>query len=351
DEATTGGKVIIAGFGIGFVYYALEQILKTWKEIPTKVFGRPFEGGSVSLENNPALLGVGYIIGPRISSIMVGGGVLSYLVLIPAIKYFGAGLATPLAPETAHTIADMTVSQIQKGYILYIGAGAVAAGGIISLFRSLPIIWHGLKGGISDLRGTRSAVEDAPRVDQDLSMKWVLGGIIALLIVIMIAPQLNLRFNLLGAVLIIAFGFLFVTVSSRLTGELGSALILGPILMQLNKSGTVYAPRITFTSTEKLVGAENVVLTLDPSAPALQPFTGDFKPPQGGNYRVLQLEKSDRAAVESLKPGEYLVDGSGLVTPRSGEGAGAPVGSLKPGDYLVDDGGHIAYRTETDWPA
>src|SRR5437588_7353584 len=223
DEATTGGKVIIAGFGIGFVYYALEQILKTWKEIPTKVFGRPFEGGSLSLENNPALLGVGYIIGPRISSIMVGGGVLSYLVLIPAIKYFGSGLGAPLPPETAHTISEMTVSQIQKGYILYIGAGAVAAGGIISLFRSLPIIWHGLKGGISDLRGTRTAGEDAPRIDQDLSMKWVLGGIIALLIVIMIAPQLNLRFNLLGAVLIIAFGFLFVTVSSRLTGEVGSS--------------------------------------------------------------------------------------------------------------------------------
>jgi putative OPT family oligopeptide transporter len=223
DEATTGGKVIFTGFGIGFIYYALEQIFKTWKEIPEKIFAKPFAGGSVSLENNPALLGVGYIIGPRISSIMVGGGVLSYLVLIPAIKYFGSGLVAPLAPETAHTIADMSVSQIQKAYILYIGAGAVAAGGIISLFRSLPIIWHGLKGGISDLRGTKAAGDDAPRIDQDLSMKWVLGGIIALLIVIMIAPQLNLRFNLLGAVLIVAFGFLFVTVSSRLTGEVGSS--------------------------------------------------------------------------------------------------------------------------------
>src|SRR5947207_1883363 len=154
DEATTGGKVIFAGFGIGFIYYALEQILKTWKEIPTKVFGRPFEGGSLSLENNPALLGVGYIIGPRISSIMVAGGVLSYLVLIPAIKYFGSGLGAPLPPETAHTISEMTVTQIQKGYILYIRARAVAAGGITSLFRSLPIIRHGPKGGTSPLRAT-----------------------------------------------------------------------------------------------------------------------------------------------------------------------------------------------------
>src|SRR5205809_2641246 len=223
DEATTGGKTIITGFGIGFVYYALEQIWKTWKEYPTKVFGKPFEAGSISIENNPALLGVGYIIGPRISSIMVGGGVLSYLVLIPAIKYFGSGWTTPLSPETAHLIKDMSVTQIQKAYILYIGAGAVAAGGIISLVRSLPVIWGGLKGGLADLRTTRSASAGAPRTDQDLSMKFVLGGIIVLLLAIMLAPQLNLRFNLLGALLIVAFGFLFVTVSSRLTGEIGSS--------------------------------------------------------------------------------------------------------------------------------
>src|SRR5207247_4383291 len=223
DHATAGGKTIMAGFGIGFLYYGIQEIWKTWKEYPTKVFGRPFEAGSVSIENNPALLGVGYIIGPRIASIMVGGGVLSYLVLIPAIKYFGSGWTTPLAPETAHLIKDMTVSQIQKAYVLYIGAGAVAAGGIISLIRSLPVIWSGLKGGLADLRRTRAATAGAPRTDQDLSMKFVLGGIIALLLAIMIAPQLNLRGNLLGALLIVAFGFLFVTVSSRLTGEIGSS--------------------------------------------------------------------------------------------------------------------------------
>jgi putative OPT family oligopeptide transporter len=223
DEAVSGGKIIIGGFAIGFIYYGLQQIFKIMKEAPEKLFGKPFDGASISLENNPALLGVGYIIGPRISALMMAGGVLSYLVLIPAIKYFGSAGTLPLAPETAHSIATMSVEQIQKGYILYIGAGAVAAAGIISLFRSLPLIWHGLKGGLTDLRGSGVVREDVPRTDQDLSMKWVIGGIIALLIVIMIAPQLNLRFNLLGAVLIIAFGFLFVTVSSRLTGEVGSS--------------------------------------------------------------------------------------------------------------------------------
>ncbi len=223
EEATTGGKTIIAGFGIGFIYYALEQIFKTWREYPTKEFGTPFAGASLSLENNPALLGVGYIIGPRISSIMTAGGVLSFLVLIPAIKFFGGGWMTPLAPETAHVIKDMSVSQIQKAYILYIGAGAVAAGGIISLFRSLPIIWHGLKGGLADLRGSRGGNENAPRTDQDLSMKFVIGGIIVLVVAIMLSRSLNLQWNILGALLIVAFGFLFVTVSSRLTGEVGSS--------------------------------------------------------------------------------------------------------------------------------
>src|SRR5215475_775125 len=223
DEATTGGKTIMAGFGIGFLYYGIQEIWKTWKEYPTKIFGKPFEAGSVSLENNPALLGVGYIIGPRIASIMAAGGVLSFLVLIPAIKFFGSGWTTPLAPESAHLIKEMDVSQIQKAYVLYIGAGAVAAGGIISLVRSLPTIWNGLKGGLADLRRTRTAMAGSPRTDRDLSMKFVLGGIIFLLIAIMVAPQLNLRGNLMGAVLIVAFGFLFVTVSSRLTGEIGSS--------------------------------------------------------------------------------------------------------------------------------
>src|SRR5438132_5643110 len=140
-----------------------------------------------------------------------------------AIKYFSSGWATPVARETAHLIKDMSVSQIQKAYVLYIGAGAVAAGGIISLIRSLPVIWSGLKGGLADLRATKAATAGAPRTDRDLSMKFVLGGIIALLVAIMLAPQLNLRGNILGALLIVAFGFLFVTVSSRLTGEIGSS--------------------------------------------------------------------------------------------------------------------------------
>src|SRR3989441_907026 len=217
-----GAKTIFAGLGVGFLYQVLMTGFKGWKDTPEKVFGAPFKAGSISAEISPALLGVGYIIGPRIASIMCAGGVLAYLVLIPAIKFFGSGMTTPLAPGTV-PISEMSPSQIRGAYILYIGAGAVAAGGIISLFRSLPTIWHGLKGGLADLRGGSTASAGAPRTDQDMSMKVVIGGILVLIAMIMLFPQLNLRFNLIGAVLIVAFGFLFVTVSSRLTGEIGSS--------------------------------------------------------------------------------------------------------------------------------
>ncbi len=227
DAATTGGKVIAVGFGIGFLFNTLMQVFKGWKESPGKEFDAPFRGGSVSLENNPALLGVGYIIGPRIAGIMFAGGALSYLVLIPMIKYFGSALLEPLAPATSKLISDMAIQgkdSIQSTYVLYIGAGAVAAGGMISLARSLPTIWHGLKGGLADFRGGASEVKNenaVPRTDQDLSLKWVVAGILALIIVITFAP--SLKMNLIGAILIIIFGFLFVTVSSRLTGEIGSS--------------------------------------------------------------------------------------------------------------------------------
>src|SRR5262249_30513093 len=213
---------IFTGLGIGFIYKVAMDGFKTWKDTPEKVFGGAFTGGSIAAEINPALLGVGYIIGPRIASIMCAGGVLAYLVLIPAIKFFGSSIAGPLPPGTK-PIAAMSPNDIRGAYVLYIGAGAVAAGGIISLFRSLPTIWSGLKGGLADLRGGQSARAGFVRTDEDLSMKFVLGGIIVLLAMIVLFPQLGLQWNILGAVLIVAFGFLFVTVSSRLTGEIGSS--------------------------------------------------------------------------------------------------------------------------------
>ncbi|MEA2694686.1 MAG: hypothetical protein QOJ16_4073, partial [Acidobacteriota bacterium] len=192
----SGAKTIFTGFGIGLLYKTAMNAFKTWKDVPEKVFGAPFKAGSISAEISPELLGVGYIIGPRIASIMCAGGVLAYLVLIPAIKFFGEGMAGPLAPGLI-PIREMDPNQIRGAYVLYIGAGAVAAGGIISLFRSLPTIWHGLKGGLADFRGRQGNAGTAtPRTDQDLSLKLVGIGIVALLAVIMLAPKLHM--NILG---------------------------------------------------------------------------------------------------------------------------------------------------------
>ncbi|HEX3555244.1 MAG TPA: oligopeptide transporter, OPT family [Thermoanaerobaculia bacterium] len=221
----SGAKAIFSGFGIGFAYYTAMEVFKLWKDTPEKVFRKPFESGSISAEINPTLLGVGYIIGPRIASIMCAGGVLAYLVLIPAIKFFG-GVSPIVIPPGTVPISQMSPNAIRGAYVLYIGAGAVAAGGIISLFRSLPTIWHGLKGGLADFRNrgaNGAAGATTLRTDQDMSLKVVVGGIVALIAVIMLVPQLHLQWNLLGALLIIVFGFLFVTVSSRLTGEIGSS--------------------------------------------------------------------------------------------------------------------------------
>src|SRR5207237_10150768 len=137
--AATEAKTIFTGFGIGLVYKTAMAAFRGWRDTPERIFGAPFEGASVSAEISPELLGVGYIIGPRIGSIMCAGGVLAYLLLIPAIKCFGSGLAAPLAPGTV-PISQMTPDGIRGAYVLYIGAGAVAARRLISLLPSLPTI-------------------------------------------------------------------------------------------------------------------------------------------------------------------------------------------------------------------
>ena len=143
NRASINPKAILMGFGVSFLYETLMNVLKLWKEVPQKFFGAPFKAASISLENNPALLGVGYIIGPRIASIMCAGGVLSYLILVPLIKFLGEGMLTILPPAT-RPISAMSPDDIRAAYVLYIGAGAVAAGAIINLGRSLPTIWRGL---------------------------------------------------------------------------------------------------------------------------------------------------------------------------------------------------------------
>ena len=218
SKAARRATTIFAGFGIGIAYKVINVALKGWKDIPGTVFGAPFKSGSVACEVSPELLGVGYIIGPRVAAIMCGGGVLAYLVLIPLIQFFGGNLTTPLEPGVK-LISAMSPNEIRGAYILYIGAGAVATAGIISLFQALPTIWQSIRASFGDFAAAGAPVGTA-RTDQDIPMKWVLVGVLGIIAAITVATPLHM--NVLGAVMILAFGFLFVTVSSRLTGQVGS---------------------------------------------------------------------------------------------------------------------------------
>jgi len=219
DAQGISAHTIFTGFGIGLAYKSLNVAFKGWKDVVGHVFGAPLKGGSIAMEISPEMLGVGYIIGPAISNMMFAGGVLSYLVLIPMIKFFGDTLVGVLAPGTI-PISQMGPGEVRSAYVLYIGAGAVAAGGIISLVRALPLILASIRSGIGDISAARRGDAAAPRTERDLPLKAVGIGLLLLLAVIMLSPSLHM--NLLGALLILLLGALFVTVSSRLTGEIGS---------------------------------------------------------------------------------------------------------------------------------
>lgn len=237
EKGGSSAAKVFTGFGLAFAYQFLMDGFKLWLREPAALLRRlrpdgstafEFKGASVALDGSPALLGVGYVIGPRISCIMVGGGILASWVLMPMIKLFGDGLNEPLYPGKI-LIRDMSLETIWHDYVLYIGAGAVAAGGIISMIQSLPTIVHSVKAGFSDLarnrsRGGETATAERStvgRLDRDMSMRVVLFGSIGLVIAIWLAPVLQI--NWLSAIMIVMFGFLFVTVSARLTGEIGSS--------------------------------------------------------------------------------------------------------------------------------
>ncbi|MES2205870.1 MAG: oligopeptide transporter, OPT family [Pseudomonadota bacterium] len=220
-EAEKRAAIIFSGFGIGLLYKVINVAFKGWKDAPETVLGAPLKAASLGAEVSPELLGVGYIIGPRIASVMAAGGVLSYLLLIPLIKFFGEHVAMPIAPGTK-LISEMSPHDIRSAYVLYIGAGAVAAGGLVSMLRAFPTIWKSLAAGLSGFRKASGDISiHTLRTEQDIPMKWVFIGALAIITIITLAAPLHM--NLLGALLILVFGFLFTTVSSRLTGEIGSS--------------------------------------------------------------------------------------------------------------------------------
>jgi putative OPT family oligopeptide transporter len=212
-------KLLFQAFGLAFGYKFLMAGLKAWKEYPS--FTSPaYPGAVASTEVSPELMGVGYIIGPRIAGYLFAGGTLAYLVLVPAIKFFGEGLTAPLFPAST-LVSQMSPGEIRANYIFFIGAGAVASAGIIALIRSLPTIISAFRSGFQDLRGSMGMAAERVRTDLDLPVWVTVVGAVVLAFALTLIPALAV--NLLGAFLIIIFGFFFVTVSSRITGEIGSS--------------------------------------------------------------------------------------------------------------------------------
>jgi putative OPT family oligopeptide transporter len=243
-EGSSNALFVLWGLGIGAVYKALTGFAKIFAakfEMSIPVLTKAHLGMKIS----PALLGVGYILGYRVSAIMVGGGLVSWLVLIPLIAHFGEGLSQPLFPETVLTISQMEAGDIWERYIRYIGAGAVAFGGIITLIRSAPTILASFKVGFHEVRG-RFGEGQAPapkeRTERDLSLRTVLIGAVIVVLFIAAVPHIlgtvdSFGIRLLGALLIAVFAFFFVTVSSRIVGLVGvtsnptSGMIIATLLV------------------------------------------------------------------------------------------------------------------------
>jgi len=228
EQGGSNARTVFLGFGLGGIYKLMMQAMKLWPgEWDRALVGiKGYDKAVVALEPDPTLLGVGYIIGPRTASIMVGGGLLASLTLVPLIAFFGEGLTTVLPPGQSR-ISEMSPGQISGQYVRYIGAGAVAAGGILSMLNALPLILSALAGGFkamkpADADGSNPAT---PRTDRDIPTSLVvLGtlGLVALIAASHLIPADPVG-RVAGAVLIVVFGFLFVTVSSRITGLIGSS--------------------------------------------------------------------------------------------------------------------------------
>ena len=219
EEGGSKSKVVFAGLGIAAVYKFIADGLKLFpSEVEFSMQGQYTT--SVGMDVLPALAGVGYICGVQVSSYLFAGGVLSYLVLIPAIAYFGGDSLSKVVDETGKALAfnQLGASQIWSNYVRYIGAGAVAAGGLISLIKTFPTM---IKTFGHAMKGFGKKGDSQLRTEQDISMKLVLGGSLVIAVLIWLLPEIPVSF--LGAVMIVVFGFFFATVSSRMVGLVGSS--------------------------------------------------------------------------------------------------------------------------------
>ena len=246
EEGGSNASTVFAGMGFAA---AFKFIIDGLKAVPSEVNLRvKGYAGEIGTQIYPAVFSVGYICGPRISSYMFAGGIFSWLVMIPAIVLFGEQLI--LYPGTApigEMFAEGGASAIWSSYIRYIGAGALAAGGIISLVKSLPLIVRTFRDAMKSMKAGGSASNE--RTAQDLSMKVVLACIVVCTLLVWLVPAIPV--TLLGAIIVVVFGFFFATVSSRMVGLVGSSnnpvsgmaiatLLIATVILKITGDGGVH---------------------------------------------------------------------------------------------------------------
>lgn len=370
ETGGTNARTVFTGFGIGFVYKLLGEGLKLFSMEPGRVL-RFFKGGSIAAEVSPELLGVGYIIGLRVAATMMAGGIFSYLILNPMIAFFGGDLSQPLFPGSK-LIANMSPHEMRNAYVLYIGAGAVATGGVVSLARAVPTIVSAFRAGFRNLRAGRSTAEAAsvPRTARDLPMSVVAWGSLGLMIAIWAAPMLKL--NAASAVLIVLFGFFFVTVSSRITGEIGSSsnpisgmtvatlLVTCLLFLAVGWTGVSYRAMALSTAAIVCIAASNggttsqdlktgFLVGATPRNQQIALVVGVVTSAVVIGSTLLFLNKSYTTTVAEEWPGQ-TVSAVSDETRQGPDGKTYRVGyvtdsggAIPQGTYLVDDASHVAF--------
>ncbi|MBI3048751.1 MAG: oligopeptide transporter, OPT family [Acidobacteria bacterium] len=284
-----GGRMaalVFGGLGVGALWKSLSWMFDLFRTEIGYAMPRAsqFPNATLAVDISPEYLGVGYVIGPRIAGTMVAGGVLAWLGLLPLLSILGQFMTEPFPPIHPNyavnpatgrpfLISEMNPGQLWSAYIRYIGAGGVLAAGIITLARTTPTIISSARGGLRDFAATGAAAGVSVRTERDIPMTLVLGGSLALAIFLAVAPGLPTQGNFLAAILILIFGFFFVTVSSRITGLIGSSsnpvsgmtiatLILTCLLfVALGWTGNVYAPIALIVGAIVCIAAANAGAT------------------------------------------------------------------------------------------
>jgi putative OPT family oligopeptide transporter len=255
-----GGELaatVFKGLAIGAVWKALSWIVQIFRTAIGYTMARTsfFPNATLNVDISPEYMGVGYVIGPRIAGVMFAGGVLSWMVLLPLLSILGNYMPGPFPPVPASglRISDMSAQQLWSAYIRYTGAGAVLAAGIITLCRTIPTIVASFRDSIKDF-GAGQASGAKLRTERDLPIVVVLGGSLLLALFLAVAPKMPTQGNFLVSVLVIIFGFFFVTVSSRITGLIGSSsnpisgmtiatlILTCTIFVALGWTGDYYSP-------------------------------------------------------------------------------------------------------------